>query len=67
MPGPNKGQSMPIKNTWKPLHEVVKDLREKSFMWFLLGNSELAETYHEKANDISIQDWLENYEKGSKK
>lgn len=50
---------MPEKNTWKPLGEVVKDLRDKSYMWFLIGNSELSEAYHEKANDISIKEWLD--------
>jgi len=49
---------MPEKNTWKPIGEVVEDLRRKSAMWFDLGHFELSETYHDWANDVAIAEWL---------
>ena len=49
---------MPDNETWKPIGEVIKDLREKTIDALSKGNPELAETYHQRALDLEIDQWL---------
>jgi len=55
---------MPNNDTWKPISEVIQELRAKADAWLIQGNFELAETYHEEATSLALSEWMDCFEQG---
>jgi hypothetical protein len=54
-----KGAAMPQDENWQPVSEVAKRLREKAVRAMNERLFEVAETYHEKALQIELQEWID--------